>query len=185
MVQCGLCLRWYWAGEFPETTGTGGKVLGPDAGAGCSNASREGRDKHLRLVDGCWWLLMVRGRNFGLNSVTRCYTCYIATESEMIKLCKDNRCLSEVLEVFLAEMGSWGNIWPHWDSEARLKNKYIIYRSYYRKDLQSKWKFKNCDLTPGGIARKGPSFTLLHASALCFCHWGSTGVCSAMLLRGA
>lgn len=32
-----------------------------------------------------------------------------------------------------------------------------------------------------GIARKGPSFTLLHASAL-FCDWGSTGVSSTVLM---
>ena len=49
---------------------------------------------------------------------------------------------------------------------------------------------KKCDLTPGGIATKGPSFTLLHASALFCCPLGQhrgqqhgPNVCSAMLRR--
>ena len=54
------------------------------------------------------WLMDVDGESLKLpevNCVTRCYTCYSATESEMLKLSKD-RCIPEVLEVFLAEMGS-------------------------------------------------------------------------------
>ena len=178
-------LRWYWAGEFPETTGTGGKVLGLMLVLGA--AMPVGKDETnisawLMDVDDCWWWEVEILDWTVLQDVTR---------ATLLRNPKWSNC-AKIIDAFLKSLKFF---WLRWAAEATfdlteiqkhaLKTKYIIYRSYYRKDLQSKWKFKNCDLTPGGIARKGPSFTLLHASALCFCHWGSTGVCSAMLLRGA